>query len=148
MRKDEFLIRYTKLDNGWIPMTTMLRFRMLASMSQNVNVILKALESSDLMEISQDKKKIRRPNHPLPVYNAEYRKAEEARTIHVDSTIDKLLTFFDAYKPFDSITVNGDSRIKGSAFVLFKTLQDAKAFMGRESVKYGDTELIRVWSSS
>ncbi|KAK1134621.1 hypothetical protein K0M31_007403 [Melipona bicolor] len=114
MRKDEFLIRYTKLDNGWIPMTTMLRFRMLASMSRNVNVILKALESSELVEISEDKKKIRRsPKHPLPVYNAEYRKAEEARTIHVkgfpsvDSTIDKLLTFFDAYKPFDSITVSG-----------------------------------------
>ena len=38
--------------------------------------------------------------------------------------------------------------IKGSALVQFKTLQDAKAFMDRESVKYGDTELIRVWSSS
>lgn len=132
----------------------MLRFRMLVSMSRNVNVILKALESSDLMEISEDKKKIcRSPKYPLPVYNAEYRKAE-ARTIHakgfpsVDSTIDKLLTFFDAYKPFDSITIKKYIDEDGSAFVLFKTLQDAKAFRDRESVKYGDTELIGVWSSS
>lgn len=35
---------------------------------------------------------------------------------------------------------------KGSIFVQFKTLEDAKAFMDRESVKYEETELIRKWS--
>ena len=35
---------------------------------------------------------------------------------------------------------------KGSIFIQFKTLEDAKAFMDRKSVKYGDTELIRKWS--
>ena len=82
-------------------------------MSRNVDVILKALESSNLMEISEDRKKIRRsPFYPLPQCDAEYKKAEEARTIHVkgfpsvDSTIDKLITFFDAYEPFDTIKVS------------------------------------------
>lgn len=37
-------------------------------------------------------------------------------------------------------------QFKGSIFVQFKTLEDAKAFMARESIKYGDTELIRKWS--
>lgn len=36
-------------------------------------------------------------------------------------------------------------QFKGSIFVQFKTLDGAKAFMARESVKYGDTELIRKW---
>lgn len=37
-------------------------------------------------------------------------------------------------------------QFKGSVFVQFKNLEDAKAFMARESVKYEDTELIRKWS--
>lgn len=34
-------------------------------------------------------------------------------------------------------------KFKGSVFVQFETLEGAKAFMARESVKYEDTELIR-----
>lgn len=35
---------------------------------------------------------------------------------------------------------------KGSIFVQFKTLEAAKAFMEKDSVKFGDTELIKIWS--
>lgn len=112
MQRDKFLIEQTKLDEGWIPMTIMLNFKMLAALSKNVDVILKALETSDLMEISEDKKKIRRsPKHPLPEYNEGYRKAQEARTVYVkgfpfiDTTIDKLKVFFEPYKPFETIVV-------------------------------------------
>lgn len=113
MQRDKFLIGQTKLDKGWIPMTIMLNFKLLASMSQDVNVILEAIKSSELMEISEDRKKIRRsPKHPLPVYNEEYRKAQEVKTVYVkgfplqDTTIEKLKTFFSAYEPFDNIVVS------------------------------------------
>ncbi|XP_076683313.1 la autoantigen-like [Andrena cerasifolii] len=160
MQRDKFLIEQSKLDNGWIPMTVMLNFKMLASMSKDINVILKALESSDLIEMSEDKKKIRRsPKHPLPVYNEEYRKAQEARTAYVkgfplhDMNIEKLKNFFSAFDPFENIIMRKyhdkekKLQFKGSVFVQFKTMDDAKAFMARESVKYGDTELIRKWSA-
>lgn len=113
MQRDKFLIEQTKLDDGWVPMTVMLNFKMLASMSQDSDVILKAIESSELMEISEDKKKIRRsPKHPLPVYNEKYRKAQEARTVYVagfpsqDTNIEELTAFFSAYEPFESIVVS------------------------------------------
>lgn len=113
MQRDKFLIEQTKLDEGWIPMTVMLNFKLLANLSKNIDVILKALESSDLIEISEDKKKIRRsPNYPLPEYNEEYRKAQEARTVYVkgfpltDTNIDKLKKFFNPYKPFETIVVS------------------------------------------
>lgn len=113
MQRDKFLIEQTKLDEGWIPMTVMLNFKMLAALSKNVDVILKALETSDLMEISEDKKKIRRSlTQPLPEYNEGYRKAQEARTVYVkgfpltDTTIDKLKVFFEPYKPYETIVVN------------------------------------------
>lgn len=37
-------------------------------------------------------------------------------------------------------------KFKGSVFVQFKTLDDAKAFMAIESVKHEETELIRKWA--
>ncbi|OAD55778.1 La protein like protein [Eufriesea mexicana] len=160
MQRDKFLIEQTKLDDGWVPMTVMLNFKMLASMSQDTDVILKAIESSELMEISEDKKKIRRsPKHPLPVYNEEYRKAQEARTAYVkgfplqDTNIEKLKAFFNDYEPFENIVMRKYQdkekklQFKGSIFIQFKTLENAKAFMARESIKYGDTELIRKWSA-
>lgn len=113
MQKDKFLIEQTKLDDGWIPMSIMLNFKQLTNLSKSANVILKALEASDLMEISEDRKKIRRsPNHPLPEYNEEYRKAQEHRTIYVkgfpqtDITIEKLKVFLAPYKPFETIVVS------------------------------------------
>lgn len=162
MQRDKFLIEQTKLDEGWIPMTVMLNFKKLATLSKNVDVILKALESSDLIEISEDKKKIRRsPTYPLPEYNEEYRKAQEARTVYVkgfpltNTNIDKLKAFFDPYKPFETIVMrkyqdNKDKvyKFKGSVFVQFETLDGAKAFMNVESIKYEDTELIRKWAAN
>lgn len=113
MQRDKFLIEQTKLDDGWVPMSVMLNFKMLASMSKDINVILKALESSELIEVSEDKKKIRRSlKYPLPVYNEEYRKAQEARTAFVKgfplqgTTIEKLKAFFNAFEPYENIIVS------------------------------------------
>lgn len=102
-------------------MTVMLNFKMLASLSTDIEEIVKALEASDLIEISEDRKKIRRsPKHPLPEFNEEYRKAQEARTVYAkgfpvtDTTIEKLKVFFEPYKPYETIVV--------SIFVLYLRL--------------------------
>ncbi|XP_011169375.2 la protein homolog [Solenopsis invicta] len=160
MQRDKFLIEQTKLDEGWIPMSIMLNFKMLAALSKNANVILKALETSDLIEISEDKKKIRRsPKHPLPEYNEEYRKAQEARTVYVKgfpmtgTTIEELKAFFEPYKPFETIMMrryqdkNKVYQFKGSIFIQFETVDGAKALMSVESLKHQDTELIRKWAA-
>ncbi|EFN62299.1 La protein-like protein [Camponotus floridanus] len=158
MQRDKFLIEQTKLDEGWIPMTVMLNFKLLANLSKNIDIILKALESSDLIEISEDRKKIRRsPNYPLPEYNEEYRKAQEARTVYVkgfpltDTNIDKLKKFFNPYKPFETIVMrkyqdNKDKvyKFKGSVFVQFETLDGAKAFMNIESIIYAEEKEIEI----
>lgn len=133
MQRDKFLIEQTKLDEGWIPMTVMLNFKQLAALSKKVDVILKALEKSTLIEISEDRKKIRRsPNCPLPEYNEEYRKAQEARTVYVkgfpltDTNIDKLKVFFEPHKPFETIIVSISVSIR-----LFRKLDN------QEMCRYG-----------
>ena len=102
MQRDRFLIEQTKLDEGWVPMTVMLNFKILASLTKDIELILKSLEVSELIEISEDRKKIRRRlDKPLPVYDDEYRKAQEARTIYLkgfpkDSTMEKLKNHFES----------------------------------------------------
>ncbi|XP_012256905.2 la protein homolog [Athalia rosae] len=160
MQRDKFLIEQVKLDEGWIPMSVLLKFKMLTAMSTDPKVILKALASSDLMEVSEDKKKLRRsPSHPLPVFDEAYRKAQEERTAYVkgfpltDTNIEKLKKFFESYGPVENIVMRKymdkekKLQFKGSVFAQFKTLELAKSFMEKESVKYEETELIRKWSS-
>ncbi|XP_015179070.1 PREDICTED: la protein homolog [Polistes dominula] len=160
MQRDKFLTEQIKLENGWIPLTVMLNFNMLATMTTNCDVIVKALESSELIEVSEDKTKIRRsPKFPLPKYDEEYRKAQEARTVYMkgfplkNTNIQKLKTFFKQYEPYENVVIRKYQdkdkvlHFKGSIFVQFKTLDDAKTFMERKSVKYNDVELIRKWAA-
>ena len=111
MQRDKFLVEQTKLDDGWVPMSVMLNFKILASLCKDVQIILKALEDSDLIEISKDNKKIRRtPDKPLPTYNEEYKKAQEARTLYLkgfplDITMDTLKSHFEGIDSIESIVV-------------------------------------------
>ncbi|XP_058808468.1 la protein homolog [Phymastichus coffea] len=157
MQRDKFLIEQTKLDEGWVPMSIMLNFKLLASMSKDIDVILKALEESELIEISDDRKKIRRAlDKPLPAYNDEYRKAQEARTIYLkgfplDSTIATLKTHFESIDTIENIIMRKFKKgkehlFKGSIFLQFKTLDNAKEFMNQETIKYKETELMKMWS--
>lgn len=162
MHRDKFLIEQVQLDEGWIPMSVMLNFKMLVSLSNDPSTILKSIETSELMETSDDKKKIRRkPSKPLPVYDEAYKKAQAARTIYVkgfplqDVHIHHLKDFFKDFEPFENIIMRRYQdtkdkakklKFKGSVFVQFVTLDDAKKFMARESVKYGEQELIRKFS--
>ncbi|XP_015110676.1 la protein homolog [Diachasma alloeum] len=161
MQRDKFLIDQVKLDEGWIPMSIMLKFKALASISQNVETILKALEDSELMEISEDRKKIRRsPEKPLPVYDEAYKKAQEERSVYCKgfplqgTTVQVLKEFFKDFQPHETIFMRrypdkekNQFFFKGSIFIQFTTLEGAKDFMARESVKYGDKELIRKWKN-
>ncbi|XP_014205302.1 la protein homolog [Copidosoma floridanum] len=156
MHRDKFLIEQTKLDDGWVPMSVMLNFKMLASMSKDPQVILKALEDSDLIEISNDRKKIRRSlDKPLPTYDENYRKDQEARTIYLkgfpaDAKISMFQEYFESTNAVENIIMRKYKKgkeyfFKGSILVLFKTVEDAKTFMSQESIKYKDTELIKMW---
>ncbi|KAL2729596.1 la protein [Vespula squamosa] len=160
MQRDKFLTEQIKLDEGWIPLSVMLNFNMLATMTTDCDVIVKSLESSELIEVSEDKKKIRRSlKFPLPTYNEEYRKAQEAKTVYMkgfpleNMNIQKLKTYFNQYEAYENIVMrkyldkDKTLHFKGSIYLQFKTLDDAKTFMARKSVKYNGSELIRKWAA-
>lgn len=49
--KDKFMLEQIKIDNGWIPMSTMIKFQRLAKLSDDPKVIAEALHLSQLMEV-------------------------------------------------------------------------------------------------
>uniref|UniRef100_A0A8C5EZ21 Small RNA binding exonuclease protection factor La n=1 Tax=Gopherus evgoodei TaxID=1825980 RepID=A0A8C5EZ21_9SAUR len=114
--RDKFLKEQVKLDDGWVPLEIMIKFNRLSSLSKDFNVIVESLRKSKagLMEISEDKTKIRRsPNKPLPEVNDQYKNAIKNRSVYI-----------------------------GSIFAVFDSVESAKKFTEIPNQKYRDTELI------
>ena len=160
--KDKFLLEQMKLDDGWIPMETMLKFQRLASLSSDAAVIIDALKTSQsgLIEVQEEEKKIRRsPKMPVPEYNEERQKMLAKSTVYCkgfnkESTcLDELLEFF---KPEEQGVINVQLRqfhdkkkntkgFKGSIFITFKDRESAEKFMALDKVTYKEVDLERKW---
>ena len=91
--KDKFLLEQTKLDDGWVSMETMLKFKRLAALCDDAGVILDILAAattSGLMEVDAVGLKIRRvPSKPVPEWNEE-RKAQLAKQTVYTKGFDKV----------------------------------------------------------
>ena len=86
--KDKFLLEQTKLNDGWVSMETMLKFKRLASLCDDAGVILDALaaaaDKSGLMEVDAAGSKIRRaPSKPVPEWNDERKAQLTKQTVYV-----------------------------------------------------------------
>jgi lupus La protein len=150
--KDKFLIEEAKKDDGWIPLETMIKFNRLKILTEDFEVIVKALKKSkqQLMEINEDGKKIRRsPSKPLPEFNQERKEELLHRSLYVkgfppEATIDTLLEFF---KPYDVEGIQMrrmiNKKFKGSVFATFMTKEGCEKFLQLDTLKYGETDLLR-----
>lgn len=157
LRRDRFLQLQLREDDGWVPLDIMVKFKRLAELSTDHDVLVTALSksTSGLMEVHEDRKKIRRsPNKPLPEENAEYMLNLKARTVYckgfpLDSKIDTIQPFLDQYGETEAIFMRRDKEknFKGSVFATYKTKEDAQKFMDQESLKFGDEEMVRYFKS-
>lgn len=158
--RDRFLQEQIKLDDGWVPLTVMLNFQRLSNLTKDTTMIANALEKSSLIEISDDRAKIRRsPDQPLPVWNEERRKELMTRTLYLkgfpvqDTTLDKLLDFFAQHSTVENVQMRSYKDkatnkfvFKGSVFATFPTKEKAEEFLGKE-IKYEGNDLIKKWQS-
>lgn len=152
--KDRFLRQKAEEDDGWITLECLATFNRLKALSADTDVIANALRKSDagLVEISEDNKKIRRvSSKPLPENTFEARQAAKSKTIYCkgfpkDSSLDQLEEFFASYGKVIYLVMRKDLErsFKGSVFVEFSTVDEAKAFTLLESVKYNEEELLKM----
>ncbi|XP_059477755.1 la protein homolog [Neocloeon triangulifer] len=156
--RDKFLQQQAQLDDGWIPLEVMLKCARLKALTENASTVLLAIAQSKegLLEVSEDKKKIRRAQ-PAPDVNEEAQLATQSRTAYckgfpLDEKLDNLLEYFKQFGDCETVLMRHyrdkeakTMKFKGSVFVVFKTDELAKKFMELESVKFNETELIRKW---
>jgi lupus La protein len=150
--RDKFIQEKIKEDDGWITMEVMLNFKRLASLSSDKDVILAALRksTSGLMEIGEDKIR-RNPDKPIPENYDAIKDQCKDRVVYVkgfpeDATLDDVMEFMNKFGQTEYINMRRmpkDKKFKGSIFCTFEKEEDAKKFLAEESVKYGETEVIK-----
>ncbi|GFS60891.1 lupus La protein [Trichonephila clavipes] len=155
LSKDKFLKEQITLDDGWVPLETLVKFNRLKSLTEDFDTICTALKKSpnELIEISEDSTKIRRRvEKPLPEGSYLSEDDVEDRTLYVkgfnrNNTLDELLEFFKNYKVehvFMKKRFQGKKKFfKGSCFVSFDTQEDAQKFLDNKSIKFEGTELLK-----
>nr|AAA20518.1 La/SS-B [Drosophila melanogaster] len=161
LNRDKFLREQIgKNEDGWVPLSVLVTFKRLASLSTDLSEIVAALNKSEegLVEISEDKLSLRRhPERPIPEHNEERRKEIQERTAYakgfpLDSQISELLDFTANYDKVVNLTMRNSYdkptksyKFKGSIFLTFETKDQAKAFLEQEKIVYKERELLRKW---
>lgn len=150
--RDKFLKEQIKLDEGWVPLDTMIKFNRLNRLTTDFNVIVQALGKSKakLMEVSADKTKIRRsPSRPLPEVTDEYKNDVKNRSVYIkgfptDATLDDIKEWLDDKGQILNIQMRRTlhKTFKGSIFAVFDSIQSAKKFVDTPGQKYKDTSLL------
>ncbi|KAM9088448.1 LOW QUALITY PROTEIN: lupus La protein homolog [Megaptera novaeangliae] len=150
--RDKVLKEQIKLDEGWVPLEVMIKFNRLNRLTTDFNVIVEALSKSkaELMEISEDKTKIRRsPSKPLPEVTDEYKNDVKNRSVYIkgfpiDATLDDIKEWLEDKGQVPNIQMRRTlhKAFKGSIFAVFDTVESAKKFVEAPGQKYRDTDLI------
>ncbi|GBO98548.1 La-related protein 7 [Eumeta japonica] len=126
LSKDRFLSGLVKV-NPYVPIETFLTFNKIRTLTNSASDIAKALKKSLLLELSEDKTKIKRKTPMLP-YDAD------SRTVYVESipvtaSREWLQSVFSDYGPVAYISlpkIKNTEKIKGFAFIEFSKAEDAQ----------------------
>ncbi|VDM97920.1 unnamed protein product [Thelazia callipaeda] len=152
--RDRFLQEERKKEDGWVPLTTMLKFKRLAQLSTDPNQIAGALKHSKLMEVSEDLTKIRRdPEAAVPQNTLEHWQTVKKRTVYIkgfsqDAKLDEILTFVKKFGPVENVLMRRERseqrRFKGSVFVTYRHEKIAEDFVNNDTKQHEGNDLIKM----
>jgi len=150
--RDKFMLGHIQENDGWFNWDTMLKFKRLSDLTTDSEVICSALatSSSGLIEISEDKSKIRRcTDRPIPknmseVFDAAQFKSVYAKPFPLNSTLDELQKNLGKYGYIEYIQMRKDNKkkFKGSLFIQFSNKEDAEAFVNND-IDYENQKLVK-----
>ncbi|KAJ8721665.1 hypothetical protein PYW07_002440 [Mythimna separata] len=126
LTKDRFLGDLVKKD-PYVPLEMFLKFNKVRSLTQDITDIAKAMKNSTLLDLSEDRLKVKRKTAVLP-YDAD------ARTVYVESipvtaSREWLERVFSDYGHVAYISLpkfKNSQKIKGFAFIEFNRPEDAQ----------------------
>ncbi|EJW81447.1 La domain-containing protein [Wuchereria bancrofti] len=152
--RDRFLQEEIKKDDGWVQLTTMLKFKRLAQISSDPKIIGESLKHSKLIQVSEDGSKIRRsPEAPLPENSLEYWQVVKRRTVYIkgfgrDTKLDDILNFVKQFGSVENVMMRREKSekraFKGSVFVTYKNQEIAEAFVNSDTKQFNGNELLKM----
>lgn len=152
--RDRFLQEEIKKDDGWVQLTTMLKFKRLAQICSNTKIIGDCLKHSKLIQVSEDGSKIRRnPEAPLPENSLEYWQIVKRRTVYIkgferDTKLDDILNFAKQFGNVENVMMrrekSGNRSFKGSVFVTYKDQAQAEAFVKNDTKQFSGNDLLKM----
>ncbi|KAM8933772.1 lupus La protein isoform 2-T2 [Pelodytes ibericus] len=150
--RDKFLKEQLSLDDGWVPLKTMITFNRLSRLSKDFTQIFEALKKSKtgLLELDEEKGKIRRSaDKPLPEVTEEYKNAVKKRSVYIkgfstETTLDEIKEWLENKGSIENIQMRRTLQraFKGSVFVVFNTDELAKKFLENRNLKFKDTDMV------
>ncbi|KAI5643386.1 la domain-containing protein [Phthorimaea operculella] len=126
LMKDRFLADLVKAD-PYVPLEVFLKFNKVRAMTQDVNDIAKAMKHSTLLELSEDRLKVKRKT-PVQPYDADLRTVY-VESIPVTASREWLQRVFSEYGPVAYISLpkfKNSQKIKGYGFIEFNKPEDAQ----------------------
>lgn len=155
LARDKFLQEeIQKTEEGWVELSTMLKFVRLKKLTEDAKVIVDALKKStnDLLQVSEDGEKIRRnPEKVLPSFDGDYVKDLITQSLYLkhfprDVTLDEIKDFFKKNTSDDVKIQNvimrhyrdklsNEKKFKGSIFATFNTKENAEKFLNENKDK-------------
>ncbi|KAF3904764.1 hypothetical protein ABW20_dc0102374 [Dactylellina cionopaga] len=141
LRYDKFLYGLVGDENKWVDIALVAGFNRMRRF-KNLDQIKKALEESELMEMDEDKVKMRRKKAMVMMKDPKLVDKAIVRSVYAKGFgVETKTSQFDLEKFFEGtgLQVNAvrlrrddDKIFKGSVFVEFKTVDDLKKFMDQE----------------
>uniref|UniRef100_A0A0N5ALC3 Lupus La protein n=1 Tax=Syphacia muris TaxID=451379 RepID=A0A0N5ALC3_9BILA len=152
--RDSFFQEQIVKDDGWMALEVLLKCNRIMKLTQDLQQIAKALESSSLIQLSEDRTKFRRnPEIPLPENSLEYWKSLKKQTVYIkgfplETKLEEIEDFVRGHGNIINILMrrerNGTRQFKGSVLITFKTPEEAEAFVKNDVTKFGENDLVKM----
>lgn len=127
LNKDRFLNKLIDA-NPYVDLSVFLKFNKIRNLTDETSRIAKALSNSTILELSDDKKRVKRTT-PICQKNNIEDCMIYVEGLSIDTDHDWLSSVFSRYGPVDYVSIpryNNTKKIKGYAFVEFAKAEDAK----------------------
>jgi lupus La protein len=142
--RDKFLRNKAAENDGWVPIEVIATFNKVKQISTDVDFISKVLRTSEVLQVSEDGKRVRRLA-PLPEVDtlderSIYVKGFPQDETAADVTVESVSNFFQPYGKVLSVRLRRtkEKRFKGSVFVEFSTVEEAKKAAAAQGLKWKD----------
>lgn len=126
--RDKFLNEEMKKNSGWVPISTIASFSRMKALTEDLEIIAKALsQSKEMLEVCGETKSVRRRTAVPEIYDLP-EKSVLCRGFPSDCTLDAIMEFAEKIGPVLAVRMQKDRKtntFNGVATVVFAAKEDA-----------------------